>query len=95
MVVIIDQVAEGHIQWIETDPALCDTVHHPDGSGLCGIDQVLLHHNNHPADREIGGWHVLSQLPGEPEPITRWQRLVRACNHPDATDQAKALGLHE
>jgi hypothetical protein len=95
MVVIIDQLPHGTVHWVETDPALCLPVQHPNGSGETGIDNALKHHNDHPEGRDAAGWHEVRQLEGETEPLTRWQRLVRACNHPDATDQAKSLGLKE
>jgi hypothetical protein len=94
MTVLVDQDEFGNSHFIETDPAKFHKVYHPDNqSGLVGVDVMLLHHNEHPEAREVGGWHVVNQLPGELEPMTRWQRLVNACNHPDAHPQAKALGL--
>lgn len=95
MEVVIDIDRNGMEHYIETDPGNAPPVHHPDGTGLTGVDQMLIHHNDHPDDREAGGWHIKNQLPGESEPLTRWQRLVRATNGPDATEQAKSLGLHE
>lgn len=95
MVVIIDRTPDGATHYMETDPANHHLVEHPNGSGPTGVDTMLKHHNDHPEHRELGGWHVARQLDGETEPLTRWQRLVRACNHPDATEQSRALGLKE
>lgn len=96
MRVLIDVDPLGFTQEIETDPTQYHAVQHPDNAtGLVGIDVMLRHHNENPQAREIGGWHVVNQLPGETEPITRWQRLVRACNGPHATEQARSLGLKE
>lgn len=80
--------------WIETDPTLYGKVEHPDRvSGLVGVDEMLKHHNQNPQAREVGGWHLPSEIPGDPRKMTRWDRLVEACNHVSATDQAKSLGL--
>lgn len=93
MRVVIDMDEAGNIHFIDTDPANYILVEHPNGSGPTTVDKMLKHHDNHPKDREIGGWHVMNQLPGEDHPMTRWDRLVAACNHPDAHPQAKALAL--
>lgn len=93
MRVVIDIDAEGHEHWIETDPEQYILVEHPDGSGPTTVDQMLLHHDLHPEDREKGGWHVVNQLPGEDRPYTRWERLCNATNHPNAHQQAQALKL--
>lgn len=94
MMIVIDIDKNGNTHFIETDPTLYVKVAHPDGkSGMVGVDVMLRHHNQNPASRTLGGWDVVNQLPGETAPISRWQRLVAACNHPEATDQAKALGL--
>lgn len=93
MRVVIDIDSGGHEQWIDTDPANYPMVSHPDGSGPTTVDKMLIHHDSHPEDREKGGWHVFNQLPGETQPMSRWERLCAACNHPDAHPQAKALKL--
>lgn len=94
MLVIIDIDQHGGTHFIETDPALYPKVQHPDNvTGLVGVDVMLIHHNANPAHRTIGGWDVMNQLPGEAAPKSRWQRLVDACSGPNATAQAKALGL--
>ena len=93
VVIHVDEAGREH--WIETDPSRTFKVEHPDGSGLTDIDVMLKHHNLNPDARERGGWHLPGNIPGEEPGLTRWQRLVRACNHPDAHLQAKALGLKE
>lgn len=86
----------GNEHFIETDPSKYGLVEHPDNkTGLVGVDVMLRHHNANPEARERGGWNLPSDVPGEELGLTRWQRLVRACNHPDAHPQAKALGLKE
>jgi hypothetical protein len=80
---------------IDTDPNEWWPVDHPNGSGKTGVDTMLKWHNDHPSDRTAGGWDIINQIAPETEAISRWQRLVRACNGPNATDQAKGLGLHE
>jgi hypothetical protein len=95
MWVVIDRDDLGGVHGIDTDPAAWFEVQHPNGSGLTGIDQVLIWHNTHFDDRDKAGWNVTNKLSGETELLTRWQRLVRACNGPDATEQARSLGLTE
>lgn len=96
MKVIVDIDPQGNEHWIDTDPANYHQVEHPDNvTGKVDVDVMLAYHNQDPLSREIGGWHEVNQLPGETMPLSRWQRLVRACNHPDAHPQAKALGLKE
>jgi hypothetical protein len=84
----------GAVNWIETDPTLYHQVRHPDNvTGHVGVDVMLAHHNENPDAREIGGWHTMTQLPGEDKPMRMWDRLVAACNSEEATEQAKALKL--
>lgn len=95
MRILIDIDEAGHTHWCDLSPEY-HKVEHPDGvTGLVDVRTMLQHHNHYPDDREKGGWHQLTQLPGETEPITKWQRLVRAVNHPDAPEELKALGLRE
>jgi hypothetical protein len=82
-------------QMIDTDPEYYPQVMHPDGSGMTGVDVMLRYINVNPEAREAAGWNLPSHISGETEDITRWQRLVRACNGPNATDQARSLGLTE
>lgn len=93
MKVTLDIDAAGHEHFIDTDPSKYPMVYHPGGRGLTTVDQMLIHHDGHPDDREAGGWHEFTQLPGDIEPITKWDRLVMACNHQDADQQAKDLML--
>ena len=96
MQVIIDIGQDGSVHFIETDPANYMKVQHPDGvSGLVGVDVMLQFHNQTPAARTAGGWDVMNQLHGESAPISRWDRLVAACNGPEGTAQAKGLGLKQ
>jgi hypothetical protein len=95
MRVVIDLGFRNSEQWINTDPSEYGMVAHPDGSGETTIDVMLKYMNAHPELREDAGWNIVNQLPGEMGPTTRWQRLVKVTNGPEATDQARALGLHE
>jgi hypothetical protein len=95
MLVVIDAFGEGHVQVINTDPELWFPVTHPDGSGITTIDVVLKYMSDNPMARQTGGWNELNKIFEETEPLTRWQRLVRACNGPGATEQARSLGLTE
>jgi hypothetical protein len=92
--VVVDVDSAGGVHTVDFEDGDLKWIDHPNGSGVkVSIKTMLAYHNDHPDARELGGWHVLSQLAGEPEPITRWQRLVNACNHQDAHKDLKALGL--
>lgn len=94
MFVVIDVDSHGFTHFIDTDPLGYPKVSHPDGvSGMVGVDVMLKYHNLNPAARTTGGWDIVNQLSSEPAPLSRWQRLVAACNGSAATAQAKALGL--
>jgi hypothetical protein len=95
MLVVIDRDPWGGVHVIDTAPSPERLVQHPNGSGPTTIDVMLVYINGDPSARDAGGWNVSNQLAEESAPLTRWQRLVRACNGPDATEQAKSLGLHE
>ena len=85
----------GGTEDINTDPAQYWLVANPDGSGMTTVDVMLISLSDHPDLRERAGWNKETLFPGETAAITKWQRLVRAANAPDATDQAKGLGLVE
>lgn len=55
--------------------------------------EFLTFMNANPAARTAGGWGVVSQLPGEAAPLSRWARLVAAANSAAAEPALKALNL--
>jgi len=65
----------------------------PIGTKAVSWHQILLALNGSKAVRTQGGYDVVSQLPGEIAPMTRWERLVKAANDPGADVDIKALGL--
>jgi hypothetical protein len=94
MKVIVDVDEAGNVHWIGVDEPHYPKVEHPDRkSGLVDTMTMLAHHNENPQAREDGGWHITSQLEGEDRPYSRWERLVAACNHPDAPDHIRKMGL--
>jgi hypothetical protein len=92
--VVIDVDSAGGVHTVDFQDGNPKCVDHPNGSGeKIDIYTMLAYHNEHPEAREVGGWHVVNQLPGEIEPMTRWQRLAYACNHAVDHEELIALGL--
>lgn len=68
----------------------------PDGTDSRVTFQVLMDmYNADPSLREKAGWHEVSQLEGEDQPMTRWQRLVAHTNSPEGCPTLKILNLGE
>lgn len=77
-----------------TDPAAHPVPTHPAAGRPCKDHfEFLAFMNQSPQARTVGGWDVITRLEGEIIGKTRWQRMVEACNHPDADAQHKALKL--
>lgn len=64
----------------------------PDKPGeFLTLAQYIAWLNADPARRETAGWHISRQHAGEPQPITRWQRLVNHSLSPEGHPDLRAI----
>lgn len=97
MKIVIDYVfnAVGEqmsVTFIDTDDLKCVIDPSDSNKTLSSIEHIA-RLNSNPAIRDQAGWHVSAQHPGEPAPMTRWERLVVHTNSPDGHPALKALNL--
>lgn len=100
MKVIIGHIFNSHDgrkigeEFYDTDATKHPLPMHPAAGRPCKDHfEFLAFMNQSPAAREAGGWHEQTRLEGQHETMSRWERMVAACNHPSADAQHKALKL--
>jgi len=99
MRIVIDEFinASGRLEWqqvLHTDVAPWNKVAHPTiPATMIDVIAFLALLSANPLLQTAAGYHVVSQITGEAQPQTRWERIVAGANGPAAEPALKALNL--